>query len=107
MVDKRNLLKETAEVLGANGKAPSDVQFCAIDKIYFTWEDFEKLADFEYDAGFGGQEVAGKLLIVGKSFWLERHEYDGSEWWEYKSLPKRPRKYKVPADLLRRYGDWE
>lgn len=22
--------------------------------------------------------------------WFERHEYDGSEWWSYYTLPERP-----------------
>lgn len=30
------------------------------------------------------------LIVVGKDFWLERHEYDGSEWWEFKSIPMEP-----------------
>lgn len=51
---KRNLLQETLNVLEANEKTSADVQFCSIGEIYFTWKDFEKLADDEYDAGFGG-----------------------------------------------------
>jgi hypothetical protein len=30
------------------------------------------------------------LQLVGETFWIERAEYDGSEWWEYKEIPKRP-----------------
>lgn len=26
-------------------------------------------------------------MVVGDDWWLERHEYDGSEWWEFKRLP--------------------
>ena len=35
-----------------------------------------------------GYQVADDLVVVGDSWWLERHEYDGSEWWEYKEKPK-------------------
>jgi hypothetical protein len=30
------------------------------------------------------------LEIVGDDWWLERHEYDGAEWWEYKTKPSMP-----------------
>ena len=45
------------------------------------------ILNFEYDDGYGITEVNMGLKLVGKDFWLERHEYDGSEWWEYKTLP--------------------
>jgi hypothetical protein len=37
-----------------------------------------------------GVEIDMGLIVVGKDFWLERHEYDGSEWWEFKSIPMEP-----------------
>lgn len=40
------------------------------------------------DEGYGAPEVATDLLVVGADFWLERCEYDGSEWWEFKQMPK-------------------
>jgi hypothetical protein len=43
-------------------------------------------------------------MVIGSDWWLERHEYDGSEWWEFKSLPK-PREAAQPltaASLLNR-----
>ena len=50
--------------------------------------DFMKELDVEYDSGFGGQELYGYVVMRDGS-WLERNEYDGSEWWEY-------RKYFIP-----------
>jgi len=29
------------------------------------------------------------LTVAGDDWWLERHGYDGSEWWEFKTLPKK------------------
>ena len=49
------------------------------------WENFKEVANVEYDSGFGSPQVAEDLIIMGSDFWLERHEYDGSEWWEYKN----------------------
>lgn len=42
-----------------------------------------------YDSGYGKSEVAEDLVIVGDGWWLERNEYDGAEWWEYKETPKQ------------------
>ena len=40
------------------------------------------------------------LLIVGDDWWLERHEYDGAEWWEFKTLPCEPFEEKKVAGVL-------
>lgn len=45
--------------------------------------------DFTYDNGYGGQELFGYIVFTDGT-WLERAEYDGSEWWTYKQIPPRP-----------------
>ena len=90
MSDIINLKNETISVLNKNGKTVEDIVWCGGDSIEIPIDLFWKLADKEYDSGFGGSEVAVDLVIVGKDFWLERHEYDGSEWWEFKTIPIRP-----------------
>lgn len=45
--------------------------------------------DFEYDAGYGGQELYGTVWLIDGT-WLSRGEYDGSEWWVHNKLPKIP-----------------
>ena len=93
-----NLLKETIEKLNQNNKKEEDVicVYCKIsswnmdekDKEYkTTFELFKKYADFSYDDGYGGNEILLGLKIIGNDFWLERGEYDGSEWWNYKTFP--------------------
>ena len=95
-----NLLDETLEVLKDHDKTPADVKWCGSEEWgWFTWEDFKKLADIIYDNGFGAQKIATDLLIVGDDWWLERGEYDGAEYWQYKTLPKKPENYKVPKTL--------
>ena len=79
-----NLLEETILCLNNNGKVTSDVLWVGNYELKTNWENFSKIADVEYNEGFGSQEVATDLLIVGKDWWLERHEYDGSERWEFK-----------------------
>jgi len=34
--------------------------------------------------------IRNDLYVVGEDWWLERGEYDGSEWWEFKRLPECP-----------------
>lgn len=86
-----NLFAETLEKLKENGKTFNDVLWCGSYECSMTPEEFKKIAELtEYDEGYGGQEVANDLIVVGADFWLERHEYDGSEWWEYKEYPVKP-----------------
>ena len=59
-------------------------------RLWLSWKEFEALANVEYDESYGAQEVADDLLVVGDDWWLERHEYDGSEWWEFKKIPEVP-----------------
>lgn len=80
-----NLLKETLSKLEKNGKSKNDVLWVGCSDFKTTWENFEAISNTEYDSGYGAPEVAEDLIVMGKDFWLERHEYDGSEWWEFKS----------------------
>ena len=84
----QNLLKETKLVLKENGKTIKDIVAVQGNDFGISVEDFLKLADTEYNAGYGSSKVAEDLIIIGNGFWLERAEYDGSEWWEYKEFPK-------------------
>lgn len=45
--------------------------------------------DFEYEEGFGIQLLYGTVWLEGGS-WLDRGEYDGSEWWEHRVCPEIP-----------------
>ena len=90
-----NLLKETQAAIKSSGHRPKDIIFIGSEETghQCTWEEFQVLADQEYDAGYGAQEVARDLVIVfsdGSKMW--RHEYDGSENWEYSKPFERPDK---------------
>jgi hypothetical protein len=61
-------------------------------KVDWTDEEFKTFLDqmdFEYDNGYGTQELFGTLWLTDGT-WLERAEYDGSEWWSHKFVPKIP-----------------
>ena len=106
----KNLLKETIEKLNQNNKKEEDVVcvYCKIsswddynDKEYkTTFELFKKYADFLYDDGFGGNEISLSLKIIGSDFWLERGEYDGSEWWDYKTFPNVENAEFVDSEIM-------
>lgn len=50
---------------------------------------FLSAINYEYNSGYGSQEVSGTIWYTDGT-WSERCEYDGSEWWEYKSYPQIP-----------------
>ena len=85
-----NFKEETLDTLEDYNKTWEGVRFIQGKNfsVANSKEEFLKLMDFEYDSGYGAPEIATDLIIVGEDWWLERHEYDGSEWWEYKELPK-------------------
>lgn len=57
------------------------------------FNEFLSKLDFEYDAGYGAQYVFGYVWLTN-GVWMERGEYDGSEWWEWHKYPK------IPDELL-------
>lgn len=100
-----NLLNETITALGENGKNETDVLWVGTRDGECSWAEFARVAaDLNYDNGYGRAEISFKLVIVGKDFWLERAEYDGSEEWKIKEpLVKKGRRVKPTEDLLLRW----
>ena len=92
-----NLLTETKDVLKKFGKTEQDIEFVTDGKTYCSWKDFvaqlEELGGYIYSNDYGCVEVDLDLKIVGKDWYLERTEYDGAEWWEFKQMPTRPMTY--------------
>ena len=87
-----NLLKETLEILKENGKSITDIKWIGGDDWSLSPDevDIKTVINFDYDDGFGWVEIEEDFVVVGDDWWLERHEYDGSEWWEFKTLPQKP-----------------
>lgn len=85
------IVKETVEWLEELGYLESDVLWVGSrdGEFAMSWADFkDKFKDLKYDAGFGSQEIAKDLVVVGENWWLEREEYDGAECWAYKKYPE-------------------
>ena len=106
-----NLLEETIHVLRKHRHSFKDIKFLieqptmvAENKkpkyVKVIEEDLIKCLDIEYDNGFGCVEINDNLVLVGDTFWLERHTYDGSEWWEYKEIPEYKDENEVTIDKI-------
>ena len=59
------------------------------------WSKFLSDLDFEYDSGYGGQNLFGTIWYSDGT-WSDRGEYDGSEWWDYHICPN------IPVELNRK-----
>jgi hypothetical protein len=92
---EKNLYLETLEKLLDYNKTFEDIRWIGTYDYFTTWENFVVISDVLYDASYGVQEVMEDLLIVGDDWWLERSEYDGSEWWSFKEIPTKPEKQKL------------
>jgi hypothetical protein len=87
-----NLLKETEEDFRRIGKTWDDVSWVGSADVEIPVDAFKKAAwATEYDSGYGTQEIPADLIVVFKDgSFLERYEYDGSEYWVHKEIPQRP-----------------
>ena len=59
------------------------------------FEQFLNSIDFEYDDGYGTQELFGNIWYEDGP-WSDREEYDGSEDWRYNKSPE------IPKELIRK-----
>src|SRR5437868_4190620 len=90
--DTINLLDETLAFLVENGKSGKDVIWVGNEDgtLAISWLEFTTCANQIYNnSSHVGVLVAMDLVVVGKDWWLERHDYEGAEWWEFKTLPQR------------------
>ena len=104
------IVRDAIEEMMENGKRPKDIEFvCWEDSLYFTWNEFASImqnrnsGDILYNKNESNEYTtlsADRLRIVGKDWWLEREEYDGSEWWEFRTFPQKPLEHGNP-DFVR------
>jgi len=57
------------------------------------YHQFVESLDFNYDNGYGGQELFGCIWFKDGT-WSNRGEYNGIEWWKHNRLPAIPSKLK-------------
>lgn len=94
-----NAKKEIIEHIGSR-----EVEFvsiairkgCGVEpmRIKGTLDEVLSQLDFDYDDGYGGQELFG-YIWYNDGTWSDRGEYDGSEWWQHQTRPDRNAKIEV------------
>ncbi len=102
-----SFLEETVRVLADNNKTVDDIQWIGLrDKASFPIDSaLSFMNTFTYDGGYGWEYINRGFVIVGDGWWLERGEYDGSEWWEFKQTPTVPDKEESDmSNMLAKHG---
>jgi len=103
-----NLWTETVVALRDNGKSWSDVKLVITSAGPITKENYMVAASaFDYDEGFGSQEVDPNLKIVGDGWILIRDEYDGSEWFRFVTTETEPTQPFVTIKRFLPYDGWD
>lgn len=83
-----NFLEDTIKTLSKNNKTINDVLFVRTRTQQCSFAKFaETVKEFKYVNSFGCHEINLDLVVVGRNWWLERKEYDGTENWVFKSIP--------------------
>ena len=94
---KKEFLEEVKSKDVLCAKITIDLDYCNSRRCYILRSGYSETEinqflqslDFEYDCGYGNQELDGHIWYKNGT-WSERSEYDGSEWWEHKSYPPVP-----------------
>jgi len=63
------------------------------------YDIFIKNLDFDYDSGYGTQHLYGTIWCED-GVWFDRHEYDGSEHWDFHKYPTIPALEQWGADVV-------
>lgn len=63
------------------------------------YNELLKFLDRKYDNGYGGQVLYG-IIYCEDGVWMDRGEYDGSEWWNINKYPDLNNSFSK-SDLIR------
>lgn len=95
-----NLWEETIIALSINGHSWEDVIYVCGDDFSISKQNFESVAkETDYDNGYGLQQIASDLMLIGDNWWYVRKEYDGKEWWEHITKPTPNSKLAIIGSL--------
>lgn len=90
-----DLIQETKNYMASLGYKKEDIAWIGGRQFAVPINCFWDCPPQMYDPGYGSVHVAIDLTIVFKdNTWLERQEYDGSEWWVHRKAPQEPFEHK-------------
>lgn len=87
---KDEVMKDSSDIDELKFSRPGGLKYTQIGGP-IDWDAAQKaleLDSWEYDDGFGCQEFCGFITFKNSNMWLQRKEYDGSEWWGIFKKPK-------------------
>jgi hypothetical protein len=108
-LNKNNMRNAKQELLDTIGSNIANLRCATITHSPFDWseevpskkivlkegysqadlDEFISKLDFEYDGGYGSQELFG-MVWFNDGYWMDRYEYDGSERWDWHKYPTIP-----------------
>ena len=62
-------------------------------------DEFISKLDFEYDGGYGSQELFG-MVWFNNGYWMDRYEYDGAERWDWHKYPSIPEELREGSSFI-------
>lgn len=98
-----NFLDDLNATLKSHDKKLSDILWVGTETYQVDLDLFFQNANFYYDSGFGSHKIPLDLIVVGDNWWLERGEYDGSEWWIFRKNIAKPTEIRKYTNFKRKY----
>lgn len=86
---KKELLEHIKERTVTYVQVVREISYAERQTLQGTLSEVLPLLDFDYDNGFGSQELTGTIWYADGT-WSERDELDGSEWWSHRVRPAWP-----------------
>jgi hypothetical protein len=83
-----------------------DSYYLHIGYSFAFYDGFIDTLDFDYNNGYGGQELFGTIWYTDGT-WSERGVYEGSEWWNYIVYPKIPKVLGRKWDIADIADSWQ
>lgn len=108
---KTNFGEETTDILVRYDYTVDDIDWIGNRAFEIPIHEFFDVARHtNYYAGYGSAAMPLDIIIVMKNGnWLERSEYDGSEWWRLVQVPQKPilKNHLKVKDFTKAQYDWD
>lgn len=95
-----NAYDELMQDLKFIGKTTDNILWATLGGYEIPLKNYlNTMKTINYNSGYGSAEFDEDAIVMfDDGSWLERAEYDGSEWWVHKEVPARPRRTRYIAE---------